>query len=71
MTRKQERALQAHWRRETEMFSLRPWQMPPVLAEAPPAAGDRTPWARSYALARQRREAFLREDPDHYADVDA
>jgi hypothetical protein len=69
MNKRQEDAIQRHWKRETETFRLRSWECPPVLATGD--APSNTAWAESWPIARQRRLQLLAEDPYHYDDVDS
>jgi hypothetical protein len=64
-----EAALQRHWKAERELFNLKPWQVPPVLAVGEPD-DPASIWGQSWALARERRRKILERDPDHYRDVD-
>lgn len=63
-----EDAVKAHYGREIELFHLKPWEMPPVMAITPTQPGGKSVWDTTWPLARKRRLAFLKADPHHYDD---
>lgn len=62
-------ALSRHWQEEVEMFGLRPWEMPPCLADRDEPPGQPA-WRETFARAKQLRAQLLERDPNHYADLD-
>ena len=64
-------ALDRHIAAEREAFALPVWATCPVSAGGdPPAPGDTTMRAQTWARARAIREELLRKNPRHYDDVD-
>ena len=65
-------AIREHYRREVEMFALKPWETLPLFVEArdPPAASDTGLLAESWRRAKAWRAELLKANPRHYADIE-